>query len=311
MGILLLFHRNILQNRQLEKLERQLRNQTEQLNNQQNQRIDDRFNDAITLLGSAETSARTGGLYSLYYLATEHEKYTANIIEILCSHIRSKTQENDYKEQHKQRPSNEVQTAIDLLCKGKITEHFTDVTLSLNLQYAYLRGADFRRAWCQGADFSSTECQGADFTLAKCQKVSFRNAQYQGADFIDARCQGADFAFTKCQGAYFKDPQYQVAYEELGTLLGLKERIGKDTYLEEAIIFAGPIAEDVIQAIEAAKEFCNDEWRIEMEDIIQENDEAKQVSYTLPVGIVIGVLEDSEELQLIIKKDWEGLKRYG
>jgi hypothetical protein len=35
----------------------------------------DRFNSAISLLGSSETSARTGAIYALYELAIEEEKY--------------------------------------------------------------------------------------------------------------------------------------------------------------------------------------------------------------------------------------------
>jgi hypothetical protein len=35
-------------------------------------RVDDRFNSAINLLGSSETSARTGAIYALHELAIEH-----------------------------------------------------------------------------------------------------------------------------------------------------------------------------------------------------------------------------------------------
>jgi hypothetical protein len=43
----------------------QLEIQTDQLKIQINQRVDDRFNSAINLLGSSETSARTGASYWL------------------------------------------------------------------------------------------------------------------------------------------------------------------------------------------------------------------------------------------------------
>jgi hypothetical protein len=38
------------------------------------QRADERFNSAINLLGSSETSARTGAVYALHELALEEEK---------------------------------------------------------------------------------------------------------------------------------------------------------------------------------------------------------------------------------------------
>jgi hypothetical protein len=43
------------------------------------------------LLGSSETSARRGAIYTLHELALEEEKYRQQIVQILCSHIRSKT----------------------------------------------------------------------------------------------------------------------------------------------------------------------------------------------------------------------------
>jgi hypothetical protein len=47
-----------------------------------------RFNSAINLLGSSETSARTGAIYTLHELALEEGKYRQQIVQILCSHVR-------------------------------------------------------------------------------------------------------------------------------------------------------------------------------------------------------------------------------
>jgi hypothetical protein len=46
-----------------------------------NQRVDERFNSAINLLGSSETSARTGAVYALHELALEEEKYRQQIVK--------------------------------------------------------------------------------------------------------------------------------------------------------------------------------------------------------------------------------------
>ncbi|CAC9994701.1 hypothetical protein, partial [uncultured Gammaproteobacteria bacterium] len=59
------------------------------------------------------TSARTGAIYALYELAIEEEKYRRQIAQILCSHIRSKTDEAEYQKTHSERPSNEIQTTIN------------------------------------------------------------------------------------------------------------------------------------------------------------------------------------------------------
>jgi hypothetical protein len=83
----------------------------------------------------------------LHELAIEEEKYRRQIAQILCSHIRSKTNEAEYKETHSKRPSNEIQTTIDLLFKeeGLYEQDFARVDRfpEANLSHAYLMGADF------------------------------------------------------------------------------------------------------------------------------------------------------------------------
>ena len=78
-----------------------LKKQEEQIDLQRKQRTDDRFTTAVELLGSSETSARTGAIYSLYHLAIEDKKYRKEVAQILCSHIRSKTNEPKYKKNTK------------------------------------------------------------------------------------------------------------------------------------------------------------------------------------------------------------------
>jgi hypothetical protein len=62
---------------------------------------------------------RTGAVYALHELALEEEKYRQQIVQILCSHIRSKTNEQEYKKNHEERPSNEIQTTLNLLFKKR------------------------------------------------------------------------------------------------------------------------------------------------------------------------------------------------
>ena len=196
-----------------------LKKQEEQIDLQRKQRTDDRFTTAVELLGSSETSARTGAIYSLYHLAIEDKKYRKEVAQILCSHIRSKTNEPDYKEEHKDRPSNEIQSTIDLLLKnqdgnkGLYCQDFAKEKNfpQANFEYAYLVKADFYEAQCQGAIFNRAQCQGAKFYEAQCQGANFTFAQCQGACFYHAQCQGAYFSVAQCQGAKFSTAQCQGA----------------------------------------------------------------------------------------------------
>ena len=186
-----------------------LEKQEKQIDLQRKQRTDDRFTTAVNLLGSSETSARTGAIYSLYHLSIEDKKYRKEVAQILCSHIRSKTNEPDYQKEHKDRPSNEIQSTIDLLLKDKdgnkglYCQDFAKENSfpKVNFEYTYLVKANFYEAQCQGADFNHAQCQGADFDYAQCQGADFLNAQCQAAKFNAAQCQGATFIRAQCQGA--------------------------------------------------------------------------------------------------------------
>ncbi len=273
-----------------------LTKQQKQIDIQITQRVDDRFNLAISLLGSSETSARTGAIYALYELAIEEEKYRSQIAQILCSHIRSKTNEKKYKKTHSERPSNEIQTTIDLLFKekeeGLYTQYFARVDgfPKANLSHAYLMGADFTDAWCRGADFTDAQCQGAifmnarcqkaDFLVAQCQNAVFINAQCQGASFSDAWCQGADFMSAECQGAGFSDAWCQgadfMSAECQGAGFMSAECQGAgfsnakfDQPLD--IQMEGEISDKAIKAIEDAQPYLDNYWYEKMQKIIKEN----------------------------------------
>jgi hypothetical protein len=57
--------------------------QGEQIQIQIKQRVDERFNSAINLLGSSETSARTGAIYTLHELALEEGHLMGALCEFL------------------------------------------------------------------------------------------------------------------------------------------------------------------------------------------------------------------------------------
>lgn len=200
--------------------------QSRQIDIQIDKEIDDRFNAAVGLLGSGETSARTGAVYSLYHLALQSEKYRREVALILCSHVRSKTREPGYREENGGHPSNEIQTVVNLLFRGVnglvglYVENYEDL-LPANLSRAYLRGADFMLAECRGADFGwgdlrgagfwSADCRGADFGEADLRGADFREADCRGVDFRDASCQGVNFWWAECQGVNFVDAGCQGA----------------------------------------------------------------------------------------------------
>ena len=334
------------QNKQIKNQNKQIKNQIEQLkiSKQQidvqiSQRIDERFTTAVNLLGSAESSARTGALYSLYHLAIDDndKKYRKQIAQIMCAHIRSKTQEPEYQEAHKTRSSNEIQTCIDLLFgKESLYQRFAPDLDQADLTHSYLIGADFSRAHCQGADFSRAHCQGADFSHAHCQGADFSRAYCQGAKFSAAHCQGAYFAhahcqgadfsathcqgvnffrtqcqgayfsYARCQGAHFFRAQFQGAYTLSGSyeLFGksLPDTLGTNTSLE-TMITHGSLDDEAIQAITNATQYLDGYWSNRMQDIIKQHKDVSQ-GYTEPKDMITGILKDTPEIRAVINQDW-------
>ena len=354
-----------------------LKNQGRALDHQMAKEVDDRFIAAVGLLGNAEASARTGAIYSLYQLFIDKDgkKYRRQIAQILCSHIRTKTQEKKYQKKHKDRPSNEIQTAINLLfrnidgdegiyCMSEIVKQ--EKIPPSDLQYAFLCGANFgkarceksnfqhtycagayfekaycvganfRDAHCEGANFQNTHCEGvqfegahceggafgrshcegANFHFAYCMSASFWRAHCEGACFVSshcensnfsrAHCEGACFAYAHCQDASFEDADFRgssapkyIPADSFG-MGGIKGRIGKETELEN-MIFAGELNEKAIQVMDEARPYIIEFAYNYLQKIIEKNKGVPH-DYTVPQGMITGVLEDSPELQKIIQK---------
>ncbi len=190
-----------------------------QLSVAQNNAIDQRFKDAIQLLGNEQTATRLGGIYALHHLAIEtkgnDKSYTLSVFNILCSYIRQKTNEKEYMEFHckknedgtfdrNNKPSIEIQTIIDLLFK-EVNKDYEPCYKGLiaNLSYSNLCGANFYNAYCQEANFYEAHCEGTNFHKAHCQKTYFNNARCQNAFFYETHCEGANFYEARCKGTNF------------------------------------------------------------------------------------------------------------
>jgi len=162
---------------------------------QEKQLSDTHFSSGVELLGNVSESSRIGGIYSLFFLANEHRgDYLKPVCEILCAHVRTKTGEKEYQEKHKEKPSHEIQTVLDLLFKGyelrvdkrvKITEYIFD-NCEKNLKGTFL--------------------QGADFALAQIGKVKFHDAELSGSEFSNAKATGAiGFGGTIFEGLRYQE----------------------------------------------------------------------------------------------------------
>ena len=81
------------------------------------------YNDALTLLANEQSvSARIGGIYGLAAFAKQNPLRKENICDILSAHVREITQEEKYEENNAERPSNEIQSLLNVVAKQGIFE---------------------------------------------------------------------------------------------------------------------------------------------------------------------------------------------
>ena len=167
----------------------------------------DRLKNAIEHLGHDKESVRLGGAYELFHLAKESEEMRESVFDILCAHIRRTTGENKYRETYESKPSEEVQSLLDLLFvkdpevfKGLYTDLSGTWLNGSRLATAYLVYASLNDAYLQGAYLVEAHLQGALLDDAHLQRASFDHADLQGASFDGAHLQGTILDEAHLQG---------------------------------------------------------------------------------------------------------------
>jgi len=122
----------------------------------------ERLKNAIEHLGHPSDSVRLGGAYELFHLAKDTEELCQTVLDILCAHIRRTTGESKYREEHKSKPSEEVQSLLTLMF---VEEHAVFKGCGINLQGSWLNGANLERARLQGANLVEAQLQGVESSL--------------------------------------------------------------------------------------------------------------------------------------------------
>jgi uncharacterized protein YjbI with pentapeptide repeats len=173
---------------------------------------DTRFAAGVKLLGNQNESARIGGAYSLYFLASEHpDEFLNPVCEILCAHIRTITDEKEYQEKYSEKPSNETQTIINLLFKKEHDKLIFD-EYSKNLAGTFLCGVSFTDAVLSNVDFKSANLR-VSFWKAKLSNIrfdyatlicSFQNATLNNVEFFGATLRDVSFTEATLSNVRFR-----------------------------------------------------------------------------------------------------------
>ena len=146
------------------------------------------FDTAIAKLGDAAASVRLGGIYALYHFALDNSKRAQSTVEILCAHLRETTQNKKYQEEYKERPSNEVQSLLDLLCKPDqwraLQNHLPEDGRSdfiRDFSFCYLHGANLEGAYLRRVNLANADLQDANLRGPACREHSLVKCQLAGS----------------------------------------------------------------------------------------------------------------------------------
>ena len=172
-------------------------------------RRQERLKNAIEHLGHASDSVRLGGAYELFHLAQDTEDLRQTVMDILCAHIRRTTRKKNYRKRHEWRPSEEVQSLLNLLF---IQNHNTFTGCSINLRGSWLKGAILSNAHLEKSDLFEAHMERVELIGARMQGASLYDAWMKVADLEGAHLQGADLSSTRMRNTVLIRAQMQGAY---------------------------------------------------------------------------------------------------
>jgi len=193
---------------QQSQFKEQIENQNTQIQIQQKQRRDARFSSGVELLGNPNESARIGGAYNLYFLASEFpDDYLNPVCEILCAHVRTITSDKAYQETFTSKPSNEIQTIVNLLFdKGSKEETiFNDCTK--NLASTFLCGSNFNRKIISNVLFFDALLNSVDFSESRLKNIKFNYATFIHTTFNVSQLNNVRFSSSILNNVMFNDSE--------------------------------------------------------------------------------------------------------
>jgi len=157
----------------------------------------------VDLLRSPNEYTRIGGAYNLFFLASERkEEYSEAVCNILCTHIHTITNKQEYIIKYAEEPSKEIQTILNILFKEEKDELIFD-KCKKKLSRVILDGADFRKAILNNVNFMNTSLKNVNFNDATLSNVDFMGARLRNVDLWDAKLTNINFKNAILRNIHF------------------------------------------------------------------------------------------------------------
>jgi uncharacterized protein YjbI with pentapeptide repeats len=168
--------------------------------------ITDRYNAAITNLGSRSIEVRLGGIYALQRLMQDSPRDQPTVVAVLCAFVRDQSSPAVKPlKQSTPQPPTDIQAALtvvgtrNIANDGQTTVVDFDHAQLANAQLAFLRlshanlaGAGLRHANLAAARLTGANLTGADLTDANLNSVHLAGADLNSVHLASANLVGAD-----------------------------------------------------------------------------------------------------------------------
>jgi hypothetical protein len=167
--------------------------------------ITDRYNAAITNLGSTSIEVRLGGVYALQRLMQDSPKDEFTVLAVLCAFVRN--QASPANKPSKSDPTTDILAALDVVAESRplgkpIGCRLPSVDLAgVNLAEADLGRTDLSHADLVHTNFTAANLRAADLVGANLAGAYLGGADLAGADLRHADLTGANLRDAKLVGA--------------------------------------------------------------------------------------------------------------
>ncbi len=185
--------------------------------------IHERFKAATDHLGNERASVRIAAFNEFYRLAELNQELglKKTIFGILCAHLRQTTKHENYQkkeeysdtaESRKNKPTEEVQSLLDILFKPNKENELIFVSNVANLEGVYLQGANLQEVNLEKANLKKTNLKKVNLKKVNLKKTNLFNADLQGADLRRADLRWADLRGTDLRNADLREADMRWTY---------------------------------------------------------------------------------------------------
>ncbi len=166
--------------------------------------VHERFKTATDHLGSEHVLVRIASFNEFYHIAEIEPDLRKTIFNILFAHllqtIKDKNYQKDATESEKMKPTDEVQSLLDILFKPH-KNNLIFGSMNLNLEGVNLQGADLKGINLQGADLKQVNLQNANLEKANLHGACLQGANLRKVDLLDANMSRANLWDANLQEA--------------------------------------------------------------------------------------------------------------